>query len=120
MLPPDLDGFFVANDGRIRDELFEFLRIPSVSARSEHNADTARAAEWVASNMGTRDFGRRFTRLRGIRWWSESGAAPAARLPRSLSTDITTSSPPSRWSCGPVRPLSQRFAAVAYMRALGG
>ncbi|HVZ78655.1 MAG TPA: dipeptidase, partial [Gemmatimonadaceae bacterium] len=27
------------------------LRIPSVSARSEHNPDTARAAEWVASNM---------------------------------------------------------------------
>ena len=51
MLPPDLEGFFVANAARIRDELFDFLRIPSVSARSEHNADTARAAEWVAANM---------------------------------------------------------------------
>jgi acetylornithine deacetylase/succinyl-diaminopimelate desuccinylase-like protein len=51
MLPPDLDAFFVANDSRIRDELFDFLRIPSVSARSEHNADTARAAQWVADNM---------------------------------------------------------------------
>jgi len=50
-LPPDLDAFFVANDARIRAELFDLLRIPSVSARSEHNADTARAAQWVADNM---------------------------------------------------------------------
>src|SRR5262249_30807476 len=39
------------NRPRFRDELFEFLRIPSVSARSEHNADTARAAEWLADSM---------------------------------------------------------------------
>ncbi len=50
-LPPDLDAFFVANDARIRNELFDLLRIPSVSARSEHNADTTRAAQWVADNM---------------------------------------------------------------------
>ena len=30
------------------DELAEFLRIPSVSADSAHDADTARAASWVA------------------------------------------------------------------------
>jgi hypothetical protein len=38
--PSDLDQYLEQNDARIRDELFEFLRIPSVSARSEHNADT--------------------------------------------------------------------------------
>jgi acetylornithine deacetylase/succinyl-diaminopimelate desuccinylase-like protein len=48
---PDLDQFLAANDHRITGELFDFLRIPSVSARSEHNADTARAAEWVADSM---------------------------------------------------------------------
>jgi acetylornithine deacetylase/succinyl-diaminopimelate desuccinylase-like protein len=52
MVPSDLAAFFVANDPRIRDELFDFLRIPSVSARSEHDADTARAAQWVADNLG--------------------------------------------------------------------
>jgi acetylornithine deacetylase/succinyl-diaminopimelate desuccinylase-like protein len=31
--------------------LFDLLRIPSVSARSEHNADTSRAAEWVAGSL---------------------------------------------------------------------
>jgi acetylornithine deacetylase/succinyl-diaminopimelate desuccinylase-like protein len=47
----DLDAFFSANSPRIRDELFQFLRIPSVSARSEHNADTARAADWFADSL---------------------------------------------------------------------
>ena len=48
---PDLEKFLADNDKRIRDELFEFLRIPSVSARSEHNGDTQRAAEWLKSAL---------------------------------------------------------------------
>jgi acetylornithine deacetylase/succinyl-diaminopimelate desuccinylase-like protein len=32
-------------------ELNDWLRIPSVSAKSEHRADTARAAEWLAERM---------------------------------------------------------------------
>lgn len=43
--------YLKANDKRIHDELFELLRIPSVSARSEHSKDVARAAEWVASSL---------------------------------------------------------------------
>ena len=46
---PDLDQFLVAANARIHDELHEFLRIPSVSARSEHAGDVRRAAEWVAA-----------------------------------------------------------------------
>ena len=46
-----MTDFFTTNRSRIRDELFEFLRIPSVSARSEHNRDTERAAEWIAAAM---------------------------------------------------------------------
>ena len=45
MLSKDLEAYFAANTTAARDELFELLRIPSVSARSEHNADTARAAD---------------------------------------------------------------------------
>jgi acetylornithine deacetylase/succinyl-diaminopimelate desuccinylase-like protein len=37
---------------RFREELFEFLRIPSVSARSEHDGDTRAAAGWLAERMG--------------------------------------------------------------------
>lgn len=32
-------------------ELCEFLRIPSVSAKTEHRPDTERAAQWVAGNL---------------------------------------------------------------------
>src|SRR3954466_13583526 len=48
---PDLDKFLSDNDKRIHLELFEFLRIPSVSAKSDHNADTKRAAEWVKASL---------------------------------------------------------------------
>jgi acetylornithine deacetylase/succinyl-diaminopimelate desuccinylase-like protein len=43
--------FVEAERARFREELFEFLRIPSVSARSEHDADTRRTAEWLADQM---------------------------------------------------------------------
>lgn len=47
----DLDAFFETNADRIRAELFELLRIPSVSARSEHRPDMQRAAEWLADSL---------------------------------------------------------------------
>ncbi|UCF19843.1 MAG: dipeptidase [Gemmatimonadota bacterium] len=41
------------NDSRqkFEDELAEFLRIPSVSARSEHKEDMARCADWVRDKL---------------------------------------------------------------------
>ena len=36
---------------RFQSELFDFLRIPSVSAKSEHDGDTRRAATWLAGNL---------------------------------------------------------------------
>lgn len=44
-------AFAADQRGRFHRELDEFLRIPSVSAKSEHNADTRRAAEWVRSQL---------------------------------------------------------------------
>lgn len=40
--------FSRSNLERFRSELFEFLRIPSVSASSAHDAETHRAAQWLA------------------------------------------------------------------------
>ena len=48
-VPRELDAFLTAHSARMLDELFAFLRIPSVSARSEHDADTRRAAAWLAA-----------------------------------------------------------------------
>jgi len=50
-VPADLDAWLTRNDRRIQDELSEFLRIPSVSARSEHDADTRRAAAWLHGQL---------------------------------------------------------------------
>ena len=48
-VPADLASFLDTHDARIKGELDAFLRIPSVSARSEHDGDTRRAAEWLAA-----------------------------------------------------------------------
>jgi len=43
--------FIERNRARFQAELFEFLRIPSVSAVTESKTDTRRAAEWVADQL---------------------------------------------------------------------
>jgi len=43
--------FLTQQNERVHNELFDLLRIPSVSARSEHAADVARAAEWVRADL---------------------------------------------------------------------
>jgi len=52
-LASDLARYLDDNDRRFHDELFELLRIPSVSARSEYDADMQRAARWVSDNLRT-------------------------------------------------------------------
>ncbi|MDE2783807.1 MAG: dipeptidase [Gemmatimonadota bacterium] len=44
-------AFAAGQRGRFYRELDEFLRIPSVSAKSEHNRDTRRAADWVRDQL---------------------------------------------------------------------
>ncbi len=39
------------NSSRFRAEMYDFLRIPSVSAKSEHDSDTRGAAEWLAQRL---------------------------------------------------------------------
>ncbi len=47
VLDPKLADWFDTNDQRLHDDLFAFLRIPSVSARSEHKPDMQAAAKWL-------------------------------------------------------------------------
>lgn len=46
-------SYLQENQSRYLDELFEFLRIPSISSLPENAADVQRAAEWVAERMRT-------------------------------------------------------------------
>lgn len=52
-LAPDLSAWLDAHDTEAMQELFAFLRIPSVSARTEHAPDCAQAAEWLAAQLRT-------------------------------------------------------------------
>ena len=47
----DLDAYLTQHQSRIEGELFDFLRIPSVSAQPAHDADTRAAAEWVRNSL---------------------------------------------------------------------
>ena len=48
---PDLTKYLEQHRQAHRDELFDFLRIPSVSAQSDHKKDVRRCAEWLRSAM---------------------------------------------------------------------
>jgi acetylornithine deacetylase/succinyl-diaminopimelate desuccinylase-like protein len=50
-LPSSVDEFVHQNEKRFLAELFELLRIPSVSTLPEHKQDVARAAQFVASRL---------------------------------------------------------------------
>lgn len=47
----DALGYATREQARFREELFDFLRIPSVSAKSEHDQDTRATAAWLAERM---------------------------------------------------------------------
>lgn len=44
-------SYIEANNDRFISELFDLLRIPSISAQSEHKADMTRCAEWLAAAL---------------------------------------------------------------------
>ena len=46
-----VDAFFEKNQQRFLDELFEFLRIPSVSTDPENAGDVRRCAEWLIDHL---------------------------------------------------------------------
>ena len=47
----DVQSFIDENLGRFRSELYDFLRIPSISAKSEHDDDTRAAAKWFREKL---------------------------------------------------------------------
>lgn len=50
-VPSDIGAWCADNQAKALDELFEFLKIPSVSARPEHAADCQAAAQFVADSL---------------------------------------------------------------------
>ena len=44
-------SYIASNKDRFISELFDLLRIPSISAQSEHKPDMVRCAEWLAAAL---------------------------------------------------------------------
>ena len=47
------ENYLESNKSRFLDEMLDFIRIPSISALSEHAGDIQRAGEWVSDRMNT-------------------------------------------------------------------
>jgi acetylornithine deacetylase/succinyl-diaminopimelate desuccinylase-like protein len=106
-LASDLEKFLAANQSRARDELFDLLRIPSVSARSEHNVDTARAAEWVADSLRKIGFGASIHQTKGhpivVGEWRKAPAGAQTVLVYG-HYDVQPAEPLDLWDSPPFEP----------------
>jgi acetylornithine deacetylase/succinyl-diaminopimelate desuccinylase-like protein len=106
-VPRDLDAFFVANGPRIHAELFDFLRIPSVSARSEHRDDVARAAAWLAGALDAVGLRTEICQTAGhpivVGEWRGAGAGAPTVLVYG-HYDVQPAEPLELWTSPPFEP----------------
>jgi acetylornithine deacetylase/succinyl-diaminopimelate desuccinylase-like protein len=102
----DLEKFFSANDARMEEELFELLRIPSVSAKSEHNADTARCAEWLKQSLEKIGLTAKVHPTKGhpivVGEWKKAPGAPTVLIYGHY--DVQPAEPLDLWTSPPFEP----------------
>lgn len=102
----DLNKYFDENDARIEAELFEFLRIPSVSAKSEHAADMQRTAEWLRASMEKAGLKASIHKTAGepvvIGEWRNAPGAPTVLIYGHY--DVQPAEPLELWSSPPFEP----------------
>src|SRR3954465_14039510 len=105
-IPADLENFFSENDDRIHQELYDFLRIPSVSAKSDHNADTRRAAEWVKSSLDRIGVPAKIYPTAGhpvvVGEWRKAAGAPTILIYGHY--DVQPAEPLDLWTSAPFEP----------------
>jgi acetylornithine deacetylase/succinyl-diaminopimelate desuccinylase-like protein len=102
----DLTDYLEKSYPTTREELFDFLRIPSVSAKSEHNADTAKAAEWVRSSLETAGLKAQIFPTPGhpivIGEWRGAAGAPTVLVYGHY--DVQPAEPIDLWTSPPFEP----------------
>ncbi len=54
--PPEVDTYIKDHRSEFEEDLFELLRIPSISVDSQYKEETARAADWVATQFDRLNF----------------------------------------------------------------
>ena len=102
----DLDRYLTEHDRRIHDELFDLLRIPSVSARSEHAGDVRRAAEWVRDALARIGFEASINETDGhpivLGEWRKAPGAPTVLVYGHY--DVQPAEPLELWESPPFEP----------------
>ena len=103
---PDAQRFIDANLGRFRAELYEFLRIPSVSAKPEHAEDTRRAAEWLSDKLSAAGLESEVVDTPGhpivLAEWRGAEGAPTVLVYGHY--DVQPPEPLDEWSSPPFEP----------------
>ncbi len=103
----DLKQYLDQNRTRHGEELFEFLRIPSVSAQSDHKADVRRCAEWLHGAMTQVGLQARIMDTAGhpvvLGEWREAG--PSAKTVLVYGHyDVQPAEPLELWDSPPFEP----------------
>ncbi|MEJ2184775.1 MAG: dipeptidase [Gemmatimonadota bacterium] len=103
----DVHTYIDENLDRFKSELFDFLRIPSVSARSEHKQDLLKAADWLADRMRDAGLDVRIETTAGhpiVRGdWHEAGSdAPTVLIYGHY--DVQPAEPLDLWDSPPFEP----------------
>jgi acetylornithine deacetylase/succinyl-diaminopimelate desuccinylase-like protein len=106
-IPPDLDRWLTANDAQNLEALNAFLRIPSVSARSEHNTDTGRAASFVHAALAKIGFSASIVKTPGhpvvlAEWRKAPKGAPTVLIYGHY--DVQPPEPLNLWTSPPFEP----------------
>jgi acetylornithine deacetylase/succinyl-diaminopimelate desuccinylase-like protein len=91
---------------RFRAELYDFLRIPSVSTKSEHDADTRATAEWLAARLGEAGLTPEVIETPGhpivLGEWRGAPGAPTVLIYGHY--DVQPPEPLDEWSSPPFEP----------------
>ncbi|MDF2774079.1 MAG: peptidase [Geminicoccaceae bacterium] len=102
----ELDRYLSDHDARIHDELFELLRIPSVSARSEHSSDVRRTAEWMRDSLARIGFEATVFPTGGhpvvLGEWRQAPGAPTVLVYGHY--DVQPAEPLELWESPPFEP----------------
>lgn len=100
-------SFIDANLGRFRSEVYDFLRIPSISAKSEYDAETRRAAEWLHERLSATGMRSQIVDTPGhpivLAEWREAGPeAPTVLIYGHY--DVQPPEPLELWTSPPFEP----------------
>ncbi len=105
-----IDNVLAAVDGNLEASLarlFEFLRIPSISAQSAHGADCRRAAAWARDKLAEMGFAARLSETAGLPGVIARHHAAGPDAPHVLfygHYDVQPADPLNLWETDPFDP----------------